>query len=216
MIKNLIFDVDGTLWDSSASVAASWNRVLQNYEETKHITLTQQDEYRFMGHTMTEIAGMMLPGLPEARREEVMDACMADENAYLLTHRGKFYSGLSDTWTALHQAGKDLYIVSNCQDGYIQAMLAGGHFTLNKDIQDFECFGRTGKKKGDNIRLLMRRNNLSPIETVYIGDTEMDEIAAREAGIRFIHAAYGFGTAKAPDAVIHDIRELPQCITTFD
>jgi phosphoglycolate phosphatase len=220
-IKNLIFDVDGTLWDSSSSVAASWNRVLQRYDETKHIHLTQQDEYRFMGHTMTEIAEMMLPGLPDARRTEIMDACMADENAYLMSHPGEFYDGLSDTWKVLHRSGKNLYIVSNCQDGYIQAMLTGGHFTYEeaadggivpRDIQDFECFGRTGKKKGDNIKILMDRNGLIAEETVYIGDTEMDETAAREAGVRFIHATYGFGTAKAPDAVIHDIRELPNCI----
>lgn len=92
-IKNLIFDVDGTLWDSSSSVAASWNRVLQRYDETKHIHLTQQDEYRFMGHTMTEIAEMMLPGLPDARRTEIMDSCMADENAYLMSHPENFMMG---------------------------------------------------------------------------------------------------------------------------
>lgn len=43
-----------------------------------------------------------------------------------------------------------------------------------------------------------------------IGDTLGDEQAARTAGIPFIHAAYGFGTAAHPDATIHDIRELAE------
>ena len=52
----------------------------------------------------------------------------------------------------------------------------------------------------------MERNQYS--KAVYIGDTIKDERAAKDAQIPFIHAAYGFGTAEAPDAVIHSIDEL--------
>ena len=97
-----------------------------------------------------------------------------------------------------------LYIVSNCQDGYIQCF--GRYTGLERYICDFECSGVTGLSKGENIRLIARRNFLrSPI---YVGDTAMDEESARSAGVPFIHAAYGFGQALAPDAVIHNPLEL--------
>ena len=54
--------------------------------------------------------------------------------------------------------------------------------------------------------MVARRRGLhSP---VYVGDTAMDEESAAEAGVPFIHAAYGFGRAAAPLAVIHSPLEL--------
>lgn len=65
----------------------------------------------------------------------------------------------------------------------------------------------------NNIKILMERNNIKT--AVYIGDTEGDETAARFAGIPFIYAEYGFGTAQAPDASIKNIREIAECIKGF-
>ena len=62
----------------------------------------------------------------------------------------------------------------------------------------------------NNSSLIMRSNGVS--EAVYVGDTELDMISAGQAGIPFIHAAYGFGGADAPDGVIRDIRELPELL----
>lgn len=206
-IRNIIFDVDGTLWDSAESVAESWNQVLTRYPETRDIRVTREDEYRFMGHTMYEIAARMLPGVAEPRRSEIMDRCMEEEIGYLLDHPGSFYPELAETLGVLEEDGYSLFIVSNCQDGYIEAMMTSGAFT--SEIRDFECFGRTGLKKAGSIRLLMERNGLEQEACVYVGDTAMDEAASREAGIRFVHAAYGFGEAQSPDGVIEDIRDLP-------
>ncbi len=62
----------------------------------------------------------------------------------------------------------DLYIVSNCQCGYIEQFLRKTQ--LEAYIKDIECFGNTGKNKGENIRLLVKRNSLKA--PVYIGDTK--------------------------------------------
>ena len=58
----------------------------------------------------------------------------------------------------------------------------------------------------------MERNRISREGAFYVGDTVMDERAARSAGIPFIHAAYGFGEAEEPDARLCDIRELPELL----
>ena len=77
-------------------------------------------------------------------------------------------------------------------------------------FDDIEMSGRTGKGKGENIRLLMERNHIS--KAVYVGDTVGDEKAARQAGIPFIYAAYGFGRAIRPDCIIQEIRDLPEAL----
>ena len=89
--------------------------------------------------------------------------------------------------------------------GYIEAFLS--HHGLEEYFDDTENFGHTGHGKGYNIRLVVERNRLE--RTIYLGDTQGDYDAAKEAGIPFLHAAYGFGTVPAGTASISDIRELP-------
>ena len=241
MIKNILFDVDGTLWDSAARVGECWTAVLQEYPETRGMMQSKEDIYRYMGHTMDDIARQMMPQVSEPKRSEIMNRCMEEENAYLRLHSGVFYTGLSDTLYTLRELGYRLFIVSNCQIGYIETLLRCGSYsvaklygnvnddTLSTDafctdafsgntpyadtlFTDIECYGHTKKPKGENCRLLMERNALLPEETIYVGDTRMDEAAAEKAGIRFIHAAYGFGEAEHPAAVLSDIAELISAI----
>lgn len=77
-------------------------------------------------------------------------------------------------------------------------------------ISDTECFGATGRPKGDNIRLVMERNGLE--KCLYVGDTAMDQEAAGKAGIPFVFASYGFGQASGADAVIGSLAELPRAV----
>ncbi len=62
MEKGIIFDMDGTLWDSSENVARSWDKVIQK-EAGGLRRITREDIKRVMGHTMTEIAQMLFPML---------------------------------------------------------------------------------------------------------------------------------------------------------
>ena len=84
---------------------------------------------------------------------------------------------------------------------------------MKKYITDIECYGNTNLSKAENISLVIKRNHLDA--SFYVGDTAMDEQAANDAGIPFVHAAYGFGTAQKPAAVIHDFSELVSIAETF-
>lgn len=214
MIKYILFDVDGTLWDSAEVVTASWNEAIdREFRQYTSKVVTIDDMYANMGKTMTEIGLFLFPELGASLRDEIMQKSMNHENEYLMKHPGKFYPGLIEALEALRNACR-FHIVSNCQDGYIQAMLQNRE--LARYIDDFECFGRTRLPKAESIRILMERNHIPVSEAVYVGDTAMDEAAADGAGIPFIHAAYGFGTAAHPAAVIQDISELPAAIADLN
>jgi phosphoglycolate phosphatase len=101
-----------------------------------------------------------------------------------------------------------VFVVSNCQDGYIELTLA--KTGLADFVKDYECFGRTGLGKADNLRLLMERNALA--SPVYVGDTQGDCDACAEAGVPFVWAAYGFGTA---DSCFAKIDRFPQVEELF-
>ena len=74
------------------------------------------------------------------------------------------------------------------------------------EITDRECFGDTGHGKAYNIRLVTGRNGFR--KPYYVGDTEGDRLAAREAGAGFIAADYGFGAPAEADFRITGFKQL--------
>lgn len=200
--KGIIFDMDGTLWDSAEGVAKSWTRIV-NREYDKERVISVEDIHGVMGKTMDKIAEELFPELEEGPRLELLEKCCNDENAYLREHGGVLYPDLEETLAEL-QKQYHLYIVSNCQSGYIEAFLE--HYGFGHYFEDIECFGNNGLQKGENIRRLAERNGLT--KAVYVGDIQGDYDATTEAGLTFIHAAYGFGTIAQETCRIENFREL--------
>lgn len=207
MKKGIIFDMDGTLWDSSKNVARSWDEVI-SYETDNKLCVTVEDIQNVMGHTMTEIAEMLFSDLGKEEANLLMDKCCDYENEYLGRHGGVLYPKVEET-LALLSKNYPLYIVSNCQDGYIEAFLK--FYDFSRYFVDTECFGRTKKDKGSNIALLALRNQLD--DAVYVGDIQGDYDSSKKAGVKFVHAAYGFGRIEERVPFIREFAELPQVLS---
>lgn len=209
MKTGILFDLDGTLWDSSQEVTDSWLLALAAYPEVKE-QITRESISSVMGKTMTEIADILFAKLPPKKRMEVLVHCMDVENEYIAAHGGKLMAGLKETLKQLKER-YHLFIVSNCQTGYIEAFLQyhklGGYF------EDYESFGGTGRPKGENIRLVVERNHLDA--AVYVGDTQGDLKAASFAGIPFIHARTGYGQVEEEVPCIESLPELPGMLSDF-
>ncbi|MBR4971951.1 MAG: HAD family hydrolase [Oscillospiraceae bacterium] len=207
-MKSLIFDIDGTLWDSRALVAEGYNIQLRK-EGYDHLCVTAEDLKPLFGKVMTEIADAILASVPENQRYTLMERCMDTENRYLAENECRIgYDGVKETLEELAKRYR-LFIVSNAQCGYPELCmekLGIGHL-----IEGHLCFGDTGTEKGQTILELMRRHHID--DAVYIGDTQGDYEATVVAGIPFIWAAYGFGNPSgAAAAKICQICDLPQAV----
>ncbi len=214
----LLFDLDGTLWDSSDNVADSWNIVLREKEPELGISfpvMTGAIVRSVMGRTMYEIGMILMPDGAQDVRDEILDACATFEVGYIREHGGVLMEGCRETLEELSRRGYRLGIVSNCQTGYIDAFLES--MGLRDLFFATMEWGETELPKGENIKILMKRNRcvfdpaLATPETpkaVYIGDTQSDCDAADVAGIPFLHAAYGFGTPAHCDAVLRSMSDL--------
>lgn len=196
MIDSIIFDLDGTLWDSTDTVAKAWNCVIA--EETDlPLRLTGDDLKQLFGKLLPDIAAAIFPEESKQQQLELIDLCCQEEHRALLKYPGTLYPKLEGTLRTLSGSYR-LFIVSNCEAGYIETFL--GATGLSGYFTDHLCPGDTGVPKAGNITAIIKKHNLrSP---VYVGDTSGDFQAAKEAGIPFIHAAYGFRDVEAPDAVI--------------
>lgn len=203
MNKNgIIFDLDGTLWDSCVAIVPSWQKVM-NAHGIKRPPLTQEEMNSYMGKTVAQIAPLMLPELSLEDGIALMKEGCEEELEELRKNGAILYEDILETLRELSKT-YSLYIVSNSEDGYVQAFIE--HYHLEDIIKDFEMAGRTGNPKGDNISLVIKRNNLS--KAIYVGDTILDKEAADKANVPFVFASYGFGEVETPDYIIQKPKDL--------
>ena len=201
--ESLIFDIDGTLWDSRALVAEGYNIQLEK-EGLSHLAVNAELFRPLFGKVMTEIADIIFPSIPAPERYALMERCMDTENKYLKANPCRIgYPAVRETMETLSKTHR-LFIVSNSQKGYPELCIE--KLGLAPFIQGHLCFGDTGTNKGKTIRALMRKYDIT--DCAYIGDTQGDYEATLEAGVPFIWAAYGFGTPDRFDYKIDSFAEL--------
>lgn len=194
----VLFDLDGTLWDSTVGVAASWTRGLQRLAPGLREPITDLEFRSCMGLRIPDIGAKLFPMLRGECRERLIKACLEEEEEWLRSAGGVVYDGVEDTLAALSR-DYSLGLVSNCQQGYIENFfrLTG----LGRFFNDHESYGATGLRKADNLRLVVERNNFK--RACYVGDMHIDRDAAAGAGLPFVYCRYGFG-------------DLPDCQYNID
>ena len=202
----VIFDLDGTLWNSSVRLAESWNIVIEK-ETGRKGWLTGADIEPVQGKTMNEIADIIFGEFPEEERYRLARRCEVFENEYITKTGADLFEGVEETLKQLKDRGVQMAVVSNCQEGYIKAFLDS--MDMWKYFVDYEEWGRTMLLKADNIKLVMERNGVAIDKGIYVGDIQKDSDASHEAGIPCIWAGYGFGEIKDAIAKINSFGELP-------
>ena len=201
--ESLIFDIDGTLWDSRAIVAEGYNAQLKE-EGLDQFRMDEEILKTVFGKVNTEIADILFASLPEEERYPLLERCMERENQFLYENECKIgYPKVKETLEALSKKYR-LFIVSNSQCGYPELCIE--KLGLGDYIEGHMCFGDTGTSKGQTILTLIRKHNIG--SCIYIGDTQGDLEACQEAGIPFIFCGYGLGQAESYDARIESIEEL--------
>ena len=201
--ESLIFDIDGTLWDSRALVAEGYNAQLKK-EGLEHLCVNAERLKTLFGKVMTEIADALFESLPQEERYPLLERCMENENRHIQEDPCNIgYPGVKETLEKLAENHR-LFIVSNSQCGYPELCIR--KMGLERLIQGHLCFGDTGTTKGQTILRLMREHGIE--NAAYIGDTQGDLEACEEAGIPFIFAGFGFGEPVRWDARIEKFEDL--------
>lgn len=198
----VIFDVDGTLWDARVPAARAWSDAYREITGRERI-LDPVELGSYFGIPTGEIIRIVLPELPPEAVEPFSRRCYELCNAYCRETPGKLYPGVRETISAL-SARYPLYIVSNCQKGYIEALVQGCGFT--PFFSGWSCWEETKLPKAGTLRLLMERNGLK--NPLYVGDTAGDVAACKEAGLDIAGVTCGLGDPVGATVRIGCISEL--------
>ncbi len=203
MTDALVFDLDGTLWDTCGTCADAWNRVLAQLGIVRPVPVTANDVRAISGMPHYDGIRRAFPDLTDEQALRVGELTAEEDNRAIAAHGGILYPGVREHLPRL-AARVPLFIVSNCQRGYIETFRAWSG--LDAHFVDHECWGNTGASKADNLRAIVARNRLS--RPLFVGDTEGDRAAAEANGIPFVHVTYGFGTVARCDHRIDRFAEL--------
>ena len=185
-VDALIFDLDGTLWDATSSIAKAWQDVATEFD--LDLKIDQVSIRQVSGLPFEECVKVLFG--PAVLKIPKLSATLdeAERNA-VGREGGRIYEGVV---LGLRELKKryQIFLVSNCQEWYLDAFL--NHSGTRTLFEDSLCFGQTLRPKGDNILEIMNRHKLRC--PVYVGDTHWDHEASRFAGVVFIFASYGFGS----------------------
>ncbi len=201
LFEGIIFDIDGTLWDSTKACAIAWNDVLNTYGYNHK--LTEQDARSLSGIKLEIMFPQFFPFVPKSQYSDILECYKNKEKYFMKILGGTLYPNVIHILKQLSKKTK-LYIVSNCIDGYIEIFI--NFNKLHLIFTDYESAGKTGLEKKENLRLLIERNQIE--NPLYIGDTISDYEAAISNNIPFIYAAYGFGNVTNAEYKIDNFSDL--------
>lgn len=205
-VKNIIFDLDGTLWNPLEMSVKAWHRALGDNPLIR-APITEEEIKGILGMQHNLVGAKLFPYLTRLQQQEVMQSCYRAEVASIRECGAILYPQLEETLIYLVK-NYQLFIVSNCQAGYIEAFY--DFHGLESYFLDFECSGNTGKSKAENLRMLIRRNNLE--SSVYVGDTQGDCEAALANKLPFVFAEYGFGQVPKAQYLLKSISGLKKLL----
>ncbi len=194
------FDLDGTLWNALEGITDSWVRTAIKYNMK---VPTDAEVSGALGLNKVDLMNKLYPDMEYETQMRFFDEAAQLCNDILEEKGGKLFDKVEETLSRLSENYK-LYIVSNCQDGYIEAFFKAhnlGKYFCDTEHPDYRCIS-----KGENIKAVISRNGFK--NSIYVGDTQGDANAAKAAGIPFVYASFGFGQVENPDYIIKNFCEI--------
>ncbi len=194
------FDLDGTLWNALDTITQAWVETAIKHNVR---VCTKDDMAGILGLNKIDVMNKLYPDMDFDTQMKFFDSAILLCIEILAKKGGKLFDKLEETLAALQKNYK-LYIVSNCEDGYIEAFFE--YHQLGKYFCDTEHLDARCLPKGENIKAVIKRNGFK--NSIYVGDTQGDANAAKLAGIPFVFASFGFGKVENPDYTIDKFEDI--------
>ncbi len=184
--KTYLFDMDGTLLDTLADLAAAVNHTLAQYGYPQR---TVEQVRKGLGNGAVKLMAAMLP---QGEETPGFADIMRDYRAWYQEHSCVAtapYPGIPELLAALRQRGCRVGIVSNKPDATVQRL-------AEQFFPGVPAFGESPacprKPAPDMVYRALEELGAGREDAVYVGDSEVDVATARNAGLPLIGVSWGF------------------------
>ena len=187
--KTFIFDLDGTLLDTLQDLADSVNHALRQYGMPEH---SLDDIRRFVGNG---VRLLMERAVPEGAQHPLFEEAFASFRQYYMQHSldtTRPYDGIVETIRELKLRGCRLAVVSNKMMAATQELVAHFFPDVEVAIGEHEAAGIRKKPAPDTVDEALRQLGVTREGAVYVGDSDVDLLTARNSGLPCISVLWGF------------------------
>lgn len=210
-----MYDLDGTLVDTSGEIAQAVNATLIQYHFEP---VTELQVINWIGHGT---AWLMQQAWPDKRDiassvtwGNIMQVFMQHYNDKVGS-TSKPYSGVIETLIKLKKQGIKQAVITNKEEPYTSRIL---NQHAMQDFFDLVISGNTlayKKPSAEVVKHCLRTLEVNKQESLFVGDSEIDMATAKNAGVTCWLVPYGYNagkdiTASNPDKIIQSIEEVPQ------
>lgn len=210
--KAIIFDLDGTLLDTSADLSNAVNFVLKKYN------LPQRSNSDVIAFTGNGIYELVKKSIEQSIDDNKFNCIMNDFKDYYAMHsmdNTKPYDGIYELLTELSKLKYKLAIVSNKIDSATKS-LCERFFEKYIQVAIGDTPGVQKKPQSGTLDLALKELGVSREECVYIGDSEVDALTAKNASMKLIAVSWGFRSKEFLQSLnVENIADTPQDIIRF-
>ena len=187
--QTFIFDLDGTLLDTLHDLAASVNYALRRHQMPEH---SLDDVRRFVGNG---VRLLMERAVPDGAANPQFEACFADFRQHYMQHSldtTRPYDGIPQLLRQLKLRGCRLAVVSNKMMAATQTLVSHFFPEVEVAIGEHEAEGIRKKPAPDTVHEALRQLGVGADGAVYVGDSDVDLLTARNSGLPCISVLWGF------------------------
>ena len=188
--QTYVFDLDGTLLDTLGDLAASTNYALRTHGMPEH---SLDDVRRFVGNG---VRVLMERAVPQGAENPQFEAAFQTFREHYMQHSldtTKPYDGILETLETLKAEGCRLAVVSNKMMAATQELCRHFfHDTIEVAIGEHEAQGIRKKPAPDTVNEAFRQLGVGKERAVYVGDSDVDILTARNSGLPCISVLWGF------------------------
>ena len=201
--RAVFFDMDGTLMDTSRGIYASGRHAMES------LGFEVAADEKWEGFIGTPLGDCFRITFGIKDNDTIEKLCEAYHDYYIREgcFQSDFYPGIPGVLEKLKTAGYILGIVSMKNEDILQNMCS--HFGIDRYFDIESGIDLTGTmNKAQLLKKAFGKLELDPKECVLVGDTEFDNIGARDAGCDFIKVSWGFGYTKADSGTISEPNDI--------
>ncbi len=207
-VRAVLFDMDGTIIDSVDNIVRCWVWAFRQ----KGIPVTREQIYGYLGRTADDIMARIASS--EEERELLAEVYRLARVCGEKTWRKdvKLYPRVKETLNYLRNKGYRLGLVTSSHANRTHEFLE--YFGIREYFDVIQCYEEGAPGKPDPYLLLraLEKLNVEPSQALYVGDSLVDCLAAKNAGMRFILIKRPWGPGNParcrPDVMIDEINEL--------
>ncbi|WP_280739168.1 MULTISPECIES: HAD-IA family hydrolase [unclassified Enterococcus] len=198
-MKHFIWDFDGTLYDTYTAIVTAAEKTFQDFE----ITIDKKEIYRKLKQTSLHDLQVVY-GLSKNTFDPIFHDYEAEFD-YLNVP----FAETAEVLTKLSAAGGQHFIFTHRKLHLTEELLVNNHLEQHFVEVIGADSGFARKPEPDGINYLMEKYQLSPAETLMIGDRKLDILAGKNAGVKTcLYDIDGFLGEVPADYTVTNLKEI--------